>query len=120
MAIILPFVLTSCGDDKDEPKQNLEHKLIGDWYLLINDYTVEHFLLNSDHTGKDWIKKDGEDINSSIVLFHWLLEEADNVIYIKFEYDDLHTNYASLSIKDGELYMTYTLTGMTVVFKRVQ
>ena len=31
MAIILPFVLTSCGDDKDEPKQNLEQELIGGW-----------------------------------------------------------------------------------------
>ena len=30
MAIILPFVLTSCGDDKDEPK-SLEQQLIGRW-----------------------------------------------------------------------------------------
>ena len=30
LAIILPFVLTSCGDDKDEPK-SLEQQLIGQW-----------------------------------------------------------------------------------------
>lgn len=30
MALVLPFVLTSCGDDKDEPK-SLEDQLIGRW-----------------------------------------------------------------------------------------
>lgn len=119
LAIIVPFVLTSCGDDKDEP-QNLEQELIGDWYFILNDYTAEHFLFNSNHTGKHWIKQDGEDINSSVDSFHWSLEEADNVTYIKLEHDDLHTDYASISIKDDELHITYTLTGMTKIFKKVQ
>ncbi len=48
--ILLPFVLTSCGDDKDEPKQNLEQELIGRWVgqTIDREITLE---FKADHTG---------------------------------------------------------------------
>ena len=49
MAIILPFVFTSCGDDKDEPKQSLEEQLIGSWvgdeYTVVDGKVVIGFLM---------------------------------------------------------------------------
>lgn len=52
MAIVLPFVLTSCGDDKDEPKQNLEQELIGTWVIAYEDINMYQFMVfNADHTG---------------------------------------------------------------------
>ena len=52
MAIILPFVLTSCDDDKDEPNQSLEEQLIGGWAWSTVDgpNTITRFyIFNSDH-----------------------------------------------------------------------
>ena len=60
MAIVLPFVLTSCGDDKDEPKQNLEQELIGTWVLTYEDINMFQFMVfNADHTGNGNQVKDG-------------------------------------------------------------
>jgi hypothetical protein len=78
MAIILPFVLTSCGDDKDEPKQNLEQELIGGW-SNVQGSSIINIVFNSDYTGKvQWIE-DGvvKDFDS----FTWSLK--DNVLTIK-------------------------------------
>lgn len=54
MAIILPFVLTSCGDDKDEPK-SLEKQLIGEWVKIDDNGSELHYIFNSDYTGKNYI-----------------------------------------------------------------
>ena len=57
MAIILPFVLTSCDDDKDEPK-SLEQQLIGSWVQTQVDgpnTLTWHYIFNSDHNGKQQI-----------------------------------------------------------------
>ncbi|MBR5117591.1 MAG: hypothetical protein IK100_02955 [Muribaculaceae bacterium] len=60
LAIILPFVLTSCGDDKDEPKQNLEQELIGTWVLSYEDINLFQFMVfNTDHTGSGSQVQDG-------------------------------------------------------------
>ena len=120
MAIILPFVLTSCGDDKDEPKQTIEQQLIGEWYYMSNEYVVRNYLFNSDHTGKYWIKEDGEVINGSIVNFNWSLEEHDNETYLVIESDGLPTSYYIILVKDDELHLDSPLPGMSWIYKRVK
>lgn len=82
MAIILPFVLTSCGDDKDEPKQNLEQELIGSWVgdvydIVDGEMIVTHphsayIIFNADHTGKSWRFIDG--VMSPDYNFTWSLK----------------------------------------------
>lgn len=72
MAILLPFVLTSCGDDKDEPKQNLEQELIGSWVLAYEDIAMYQFMVfNPDHTGS------GSQVKNGIIIgeysFTWSL-----------------------------------------------
>ena len=119
MAIILPFVLTSCGDEKDEP-QSLEQQLIGDWYYLLNEYTVQNYLFNSDHTGKYWVKQDGEVINGSIVTFNWSLEKINNETILVIESEGFPTAYYSIFIKDDELHLDSNLPGLSWIYKRVQ
>ena len=55
MVLILPFMLSSCGDD--EPT-NLEQLLIGEWVEIVenpNDIGyVVHITFKSDHTGSYW------------------------------------------------------------------
>lgn len=84
MAIILPFVLTSCGDDKDEPKQSLEQQLIGRW--VDRGITIE---FKADHTGI------GSWETNNLTPFTWSLE--DNYLYMTYEGDD------------GEVHVKYTL-----------
>ena len=89
-AIILPFVLTSCGDDKDEPKQSLEEQLIGSWvgdvYNIIEGKVVVthphsgYILFNADHTGKGWTVIDG--VKSPDMHFTWSLK--GNVLTAKY------------------------------------
>ena len=72
LAIVLPFVITSCGDDKDEPKQNLEQELIGTWVIAYEDLNMYQFMeFNADHTGSGSQVKDG--IVQGEYSFNWSL-----------------------------------------------
>ena len=118
MAIILPFVLTSCGDDKDEPKQSLEEQLIGSWigdvYNVIEGKVVvthphsSYVLFNADHTGKAWTVIGG--VKSADINFTWSLKgnalTLDNgsgpaTLEISIKDDVLHT-------KQGTIELDYT------------
>ena len=100
MAIILPFVLTSCGDDKDEPKQNLEQELIGTWVLAYDDLNMYQFMVfNADHTGS------GNQVKDGIVLgefsFTWSL--SGDVLTQSRTGGNTFKN--KISIKDDILYV---------------
>lgn len=118
MAIILPFVLTSCGDDKDEPKQSLEEQLIGSWigdvYNVIEGKVVvthphsSYVLFNADHTSKAWTVIGG--VKSADINFTWSLKgnalTLDNgsgpaTLEISIKDDVLHT-------KQGTIELDYT------------
>ena len=100
-AIILPFVLTSCDDDKDEPK-SLEQQLIGSWVWT----TVEssnnitwNYIFNSDHKGKEQIFVN-ETISTEI-NFTWSLK--GNILSCSF-IEDGNTNTVSVEISiDGDV-----------------
>ena len=59
LAIILPFVLTSCGDDKDEPKQSLENQLIGRWVCFPESGVELYYTFNEDHTATYKVLQNG-------------------------------------------------------------
>lgn len=40
ISIVLPFVLTSCGDDKEEPI-NLEQEIIGEWRTISKENYID-------------------------------------------------------------------------------
>ncbi|MBR5085805.1 MAG: lipocalin family protein [Muribaculaceae bacterium] len=100
MAIILPFVLTSCGDDKDEPKQNLEQELIGTWVLAYDDLNMYQFMVfNADHTGSGNQVKDGIVIGE--FSFTWSL--SGDVLTQSRTGGNTFKN--KISIKDDILYV---------------
>ncbi len=111
LAIILPFVLTSCGDDKDEPKQNLEQELIGSWvgdvYDIVDGKVVvthphsAYIIFNADHTGKTWSVIDG--VNQPQSHFTWSL----NGNLLKLDYNpepiEISIDGDVLHIKQGTI-----------------
>ena len=111
LAIILPFVLTSCGDDKDEPKQNLEQELIGSWvgdvYNIVDGKVVvthphsAYIIFNADHTGKTWSVIDG--VNQPQSHFTWSL----NGNLLKLDYNpepiEISIDGDVLHIKQGTI-----------------
>ena len=108
MAIILPFVLTSCGDDKDEPK-SLEQQLIGSWVLTEvygPNTLIWHYIFNSDHNGKKQIYLN-EQISTE-EYFTWSLKgnilscsflQAGNMVTVNME---ISIDGDVLHIKEGE------------------
>ena len=107
MAIILPFVLTSCGDDKDEPKQNLEQELIGRWVgqTIDRELTLE---FKADHTGiSSWRKIQNvlQLVSSGgSIPFTWSLK--NNILSISYEVDEdgnVHTDTSEIAIENGIL-----------------
>lgn len=115
MAIILPFVLTSCGDDKDEPKQSLEEQLIGSWvgdvYDLVDGKVIvthphsSYVIYNADHTGKSWMIIDGVILHE--LNFNWSLK--GNILT-----NDKSPKQVEISIKDDVLYMKQETIELTI------
>ena len=105
MAIILPFVLTSCDDDKDEPKQSLEEQLIGGWAWSTVDgpNTITRFyIFNSDHNGKEQIDLNGH--ISTEVNFTWSLK--GNILSCSFIQDgNTVTVSREISIDGDVMYL---------------
>lgn len=107
MAIILPFVLTSCGDDKDEPKQNLEQELIGRWVRQTIDREIT-YEFKADHTGiNSWRRIQNvlqAASTSGSVPFTWSLK--GNVLSISIVDDEdgtVETSKSEIAIENGIL-----------------
>ena len=115
MAIFLPFVLTSCGDDKDEPKQNLEQELIGGWVgdvyniedgqVVVTHPRSGYMVFNTDHTGKTWTVIDG--VRSPDTHFTWSLKgniltmdtgSQQLTMEISIKDDVLHTKQGTIEL----------------------
>ncbi|MBQ2163216.1 MAG: lipocalin family protein [Muribaculaceae bacterium] len=110
MAIILPFVLTSCSKDKDEP-QTLEQQLIGSWvgdvYDIVDGKVVVthphsgYILFNADHTGKSWRFIDG--VMSPDYNFTWSLN--GNILTMTYSASSSEALTYEISIKDDILHI---------------
>ena len=93
LAIILPFVITSCGDDKDEPKQSLEQQLIGKWVRVISDDGAdeEYYIFNKDHTSEYYTllnKTDRGDeshftwsLNGNVLTAKYIINSHEELVY---------------------------------------
>jgi len=114
LAIIVPFVFTSCGDDKDEPK-TLEQQLIGEW-VESTDFEIDLFNLkfNTDHTGKLWVTDLGVTKPGSESNFTWSLTGSNLVI----EASDGEIANSTISITDNVLKIVQS-DGDVVLFKKV-
>ena len=114
MAIILPFVLTSCGDDKDEPKQSLEKQLIGEWVKIDENGSELHYIFNSDYTGKNYILFLGSTSDES--NFKWSLN--GNKLTLSDPNGYWPTVTRDISIEGDVLHMT--INDEQIVLHRVK
>lgn len=113
MAFVLPFVLTSCGDDKDEPK-SLEQQLIGQWessWEIDGDKYHNIAIFDSDehqfyHTG---YKNDTQIIR---VSYTWELN--GNTLKLIRNYDSAEFTH-EITIKDNVL----TISGYKETYHKV-
>lgn len=113
MAIVLPFVLTSCGDDKDEPK-SLEDQLIGQWessweidgdnYHNIAIFDAEHQFYHSGYKNESQILR---------VSYTWELK--GNTLKLIRNFDSAETTH-EITIKDN----TLTISGYRETYHKVK
>lgn len=113
MAIIVPFVLTSCGDDKDEPK-SLEDQLIGQWessweidgdnYHNIAIFDAEHQFYHSGYKNESQILR---------VSYTWELK--GNTLKLIRNFDSAETTH-EITIKDN----TLTISGYRETYHKVK
>ena len=105
MAIILPFVLTSCGDDKPIP---LKKQLIGSWadtiVILDNLSFTDVMVFNSDNSGRTKVILTGSDFNESSKIERFIWSLKGNVLTIKYSDDTLEYE---IYIKDDVLHMKH-------------
>ena len=103
LAIVLPFVLSSCSDDKDEPK-DLEQALIGEWAAdLGGDYSI-HYLFNEPKTGIYWEIDNGMLVEGTYQFIMWDLDGKN--LTVTSEHMNITTK---ISIKKDILHMDYLL-----------
>ena len=116
MAILLPFVLTSCGDDKKEP-QSKEQMLIGTWRALeTNGLFWEYFQFNEDHTGGCWLVGPSGNVNNKS-NWKWSLNAEGNVVTITYETGDKEAR--NIVITKSYLLMTSLVSPNEYQFNRV-
>jgi len=113
MAVIMPFFLTSCSDDKDEP--TLEQQLIGQW-IEIGDFDLTNLKFNSDHTGSQWATVEGVIEPGSEHAFTWSL--SGDKITIK---SGSETIVSTIYFKNGQLHIVDDGDdGDDIAFRKIQ
>ena len=81
-ALIMPFVFSSCDDDKDEPK-NPGEELIGEWIMLdedgrmpdpLVDDEIWHMEFFPNYDAKEWVTHFG--VTTETNLYSWELSDG--------------------------------------------
>lgn len=113
LAIMLPLVLSSCGDDKDI-LSSMEQDLVGEWAIIKTADTQNdiHYVFNKDRTGSRWLVVDGQAV--SPVPFDWT-----------FDGKRLTLSYAGqklvmdVTLGINKLHIVYLETGAVEDYQRV-
>ena len=114
MALVLPFLLASCGDDKDVLSP-MEQDLVGEWAIInapgsqADDY---HYVFNKERTGSRRHIVDGQVVTD--VPFKWTLD--GNRLTLNYAGQQLALD---IVLKVGEMQVTYVATGAIENYKRV-
>ena len=112
MAIVSPLVLTSCGDDKDEPK-SLENQLIGQWessWEIDGDSYHNIAIFDSDHQ----FYHSGYKNDTQIIRVSYTWELNGNTLKLIRNYDSAESSH-EITIKDN----TLTISGYKETYHKV-
>ena len=114
LAILLPLLLASCGDDNDVLSP-MEQELVGEWALIkapgsqVNDY---HYVFKKERTGSRRRIVDGEVVTD--IAFNWTLD--GNRLQLDYAGQQL---VLEISMKVNQMHVTYVGTGATEDYERV-
>jgi hypothetical protein len=115
MAIILPFILSSCGDDKDILSYQ-EEKLVGEWAIVntletpSDDY---HYVFKKERSGSRRHLENGNVVSD--ISFFWTLDGNR----LTLDYGAGQQLVMDITINNDILQMTYLGTGVTENYKKV-
>ncbi|MBR5030524.1 MAG: hypothetical protein IKX63_05425 [Muribaculaceae bacterium] len=115
MAIVLPFIFGSCGDDGDVLSSR-EEQLVGEWAIINTPETQGedfHYVFKKERTGSRWHLEDGTVVSD--IAFKWILDgnllTLDYGTGIKLELE--------ISINNDILHIIYKSTGVAEDYKKV-
>ena len=112
MAIVLPFVLSSCSDDKDEPK-SLEQQLIGKWVSTLDTDGVHHRNIAT-FTDKDkQLYLEGQENDNQVIRVSYTWSLDGNTLKLIRNFDSKEETH-TISIEDDVL----TISGFRESYHR--
>lgn len=114
MAIALPFLFTSCGDDNDTLTAQ-EQELVGEWEIIKTADTPNdiHYVFKKERTGSRRILVNGEVTND--IGFKWTL----NGKTLTLDYGTGMNLVLEITMKINEMHILYVGTGATEDYKKV-
>ena len=114
MTIMLPFFLTSCGDDNDV-LSSMEQELVGEWAIIkttdtqADDY---HYVFNKERTGSRRHIVNGEVVTD--VPFNWILN--GNTLTLDYAGQKL---VVEITMKINQMHVVYVATGASEDYNKV-
>ena len=114
MTIMLPFFLTSCGDDNDV-LSSMEQELVGEWAIIkttdtqADDY---HYVFNNERTGSRRHIVNGEVVTD--VPFNWILN--GNTLTLDYAGQKL---VVEITMKINQMHVVYVATGASEDYNKV-
>lgn len=114
MALVMPLILASCGDDKDVLSP-MEQDLVGEWALVktpgsqTDDY---HYVFKKERTGSRRHIVDGQVVTD--IAFNWTLD--GNTLTLNYAGQQL---VMEIALKVGQMQVTYLATGAVENYNRV-
>lgn len=115
LALVLPFVLSSCGDDNNDVLSLMEQDLLGEWAIVNapNSQAKDiHYVFKKERTGSRRIIENGEVVNE--VPFNWTLDGNR----LTLSYAGQQT-LLDITLTLSTLHVVYVATGATEDYKRV-
>ena len=114
MAVVLPFILTSCVDDGDSLSSR-EQQLVGEWAVVITPETPAdyHYVFKKERTGSRRHLEDGTVVTD--IAFKWTLD--GNLLTL--DYGPGGKLVLEISINNDIMHVTYKSTGVSEDYKKV-
>lgn len=115
LAIVLPLVFSSCGDDNDVLSSQ-EEQLVGEWAIInepgsqADDY---HYVFKKERTGSRRHIEDGN--VKTDVPFNWTL----NGNKLTLDYGSGQHLVLEISINIDRMHVVYVATGLVQDYKKV-
>lgn len=114
LAIILPFILISCGDDNDV-LSSMEQELVGEWAIIKTSVQADdyHYVFKKERTGSRRHVVDGTVVTD--IAFKWVLDGNKLTI----DYGTGQILVMEITMKINQMHVVYVATGATEDYNKV-